>query len=348
MCMSKENGGKRCDYADQVANARRKALYKFRDDYDAPRKAEAAVNAWKENNKDLVVSHLPATQPFNTQPNKKPIPAHLQALLTQKARDSVMGLPEEERISETKRLYEARTIWFDALTRRQDSAVSHYTMNFFQGVNSHLRREGYAAWLKENTHLYNNAENTLARVKEDVRNLDTAIKLAPVPEEPRRLYRFFRVPAGVTPHEYMERYFKTGEAFKEKGYMSTTADPEFIMGHMWKRNKGVKNHGYVVMEIITKQGASLQNKSHSSSGDIQSLEKEILLPRNMKLRIASTRKSQRFEFASDRKDLNSQYSNNYSTSDEVYQRWGRFKKGDRMNFPLIQMIDEDLIAQTSV
>jgi hypothetical protein len=345
--MSKENGGKRCDYADQVANARRKALYKFRDDYDAPRKAKAAVNAWKEANKELVVSHLPSTQPFNAQANKKPIPESLQALLTQKARDSVMGLPEEERLKQTRELYEARKVWFDALTKGQDSAVSHYAMNFFEGVNSHLRKEGYSAWLKANSHLYNKSENTLARVKEDVRNLDTAIKLAPIPEEPRKLYRFFRVPAGVTPHEYMERYFKTGEGFKEKGYMSTTADPEFVMGHMWKQNKGTKNHGYVVMEIITKQGASLQNRATSSSGDVQSLEKEILLPRNMKLRIASTRKSQRFEFASDRKDLDSQYNNSYSTSNEIYQRWGAFKKGDRMNFPLIQMIDEDLIAKTS-
>lgn len=345
MCKSKEDGGKRCDYADQVANARRKASYKFKDDYDALRNVEKAVNEWKEANKDLVVSHLPVTQPFNAPANKKPVPAHLKAMLTQKARDSVTGLPTEERVKLTKDLYDAQYEWSEKLTKDQESAVRQYAMYFFEGVNAHLRREGYPAWLKANPHLYRDTEETLTRVKNDVKYLDEAISLAPTPEEPRKLYRFFRVPAGVTPNEYLERYFKTGEGFKDRGYMSTTADPEFIMGHMWKRNKGTKNHGYIVMEILTKQGASLQNKSTSRSGDIQSLEKEILLPRNMKLRIADTRKSQRFEFASDRRDLNSQYNESYLTSEDSYQRWGRFKQGEKMNFPLIQMIDEDLITE---
>jgi len=345
MCKSKEEGGKRCDYADQVANARRKARYKFREDYDLERNVEKEVRKWKIENKNLVVEHLPEKQPFQAMANKKDIPEPLRALLTAKARDSIAGLSEQERMDHTRGLYDEQKEWSAALTKEEASAVGQYTMYFFEGVNSHLRRQGYSEWLKANTHLYSKKEETLERVKRDISGLDSAIAKAPVPEEPRKLYRFFRVPAGVTPSEYMERYFKEGEAFKDRGYMSTTADPEFIMSHLHDRNKGNQNHEYIVMEIITKQGASVQKRATSRSGDVQSLEKEILLPRNMKMRIAGTRKAQRFEFASDRKDLNAQHGAKQATSDYSYSKWGKFKKGDRMNFPLIQMIDEDLIAE---
>lgn len=217
MCQSKEDGGKRCDYADQVANARRKARYKFRDDYDMDRKAEKEVRTWKETNAALVVAHLPEVQPFQTSANKKPIPASLTALLTQKAREAVTGLPEQDRLEHTRNLYEAQEEWVKGLTNEQESAVRQYTMYFFEGVNAHLRRSGYSDWLKANPVLYSEHAETLARVKRDIASLDIAIAKAPVPEEPRKLYRFFRVPAGVTPNEYMERYLKEGEAFKDKG-----------------------------------------------------------------------------------------------------------------------------------
>jgi len=343
MCKSLAEGGQRCTYADQVANVRRKARYKHRDDYDMEREATKAVRAWQAANPEIVRAHLPETQPFQASPNKKPIPEKLLSLFTAKAREAIKGLPDGERQAATKALYDAKKEWEASLTKDEDNAVHQYAMNFYEVVNSHLRRSGMAQLIKENP-FYKDYLN--GRVQGNIKALDEAIAKAPQPDEPRKLFRFFRVPAGVTPTEYIERYFKTGEGFKDRGYMSTTADPEFIMGHMYDRNKGTQNHGYIVMEIITRQGASLQSRENTRAGDIQSLENEVLLPRNMKLRIANSRPSQRFEFASDRRDLHNQYGNaGYSMSDTTYARWGKFKQGDRMNFPIIQMVDERLIDE---
>lgn len=346
MCQSIADGGKRCVYADEIANVRRKARYKHRGDYDVERKASDAVRQWKEEHKDLVREHLPEKEPFCAPPNKAPIPAELKALFTQKAREAIKGLPEEERIVYTKALFEDQKAWTEKLTQDEDNSIRSYAMNLFELVNAHLRRKGLPELLGQNP--FWKEDGRKERMLQEIAELDSAIAKAKQAEEPRKVYRFFRVPAGVTPNEYIERYFKTGEAFKDRGFMSTTADPEFIMAHMHDRNGGNKNQGYVVMEIFTKQGASLQNRPESRGGNIQSLEKEILLPRNMKFRIAGSRRSQRFEFASDRKDLNSQYSSiSHYGGDESYQRWGKFKQGDHQNFPIIQMVDESLIAEFS-
>lgn len=343
MCKAKADGGQRCEYADAIANVRRKARYKHRNEYNKERLAEKAVQSWKEAHKDLVREHLPERLPFQEKPNQKSVPQELLDLLSKKSRKAITGLDAEERLAHTAKLFEEQEEWANSLTRDQSNSVRRYTMTLFELVNTVLRKKGLPELIRENPFY---REDLAENVPRDIKNLDEALASAKEPEGPRKLYRFFRVPAGVSPNEYIERYFKTGEAFKEKGFMSTTADPEFIMAHMHDRNGGNKNHGYVVMEILSKQGASLQPEEKSRGGDIQSLEKEILLPRNTKFRITGSRRSQRFEFASDRKDLNSQYSRGYSQSDESYQRWGKFKKGDHMNFPIIQMVDERLISET--
>jgi hypothetical protein len=108
---------------------------------------------------------------------------------------------------------------------------------------------------------------------------------------------------------------------------------------MAKLKKENKNKNFVVMEILTKQGASLQPNDYTSSGNIQSLEHEMILPRRMKLRIVKTKKSNPFVFGGDRPDLASKYYGHYSQLSEC-------RKGDKVNLPVIQMIDEKLIAET--
>lgn len=339
MCKSKEEGGGRCEYADTIANVRRKAKYLHREKYYPSQEAEKVVRAWKEENQEFVMAHLPETQPFQVPPNRKPIPEKLKSLLVKKSREEVMGLPKEERISLTTQLFEDNKKWAKTLTEDESDIMRRYAMTYYELVNSVLRRTGLAQLRKENRIF----KGDLSEVKEKTALLDSAIAKAPKPNEPRKLFRYFQVPDGVTSEEYMRRYFKEGESFKDRGYMSTSVDPEFITALVdgEKEKKG----NFIVMEIITKQGASLQNEKVGRSGDIQSLENEILLPRNMKLRIAGVRKSQRFAFADDRQDLYSQFGGpDRYLSDSGYQRWGKYKKDDKINLSIIQLVDEALIS----
>lgn len=340
MCKSKAEGGNRCVYADQISNVRKKARYKYRGQYDVEREVEKAVRKWKEQNRDLVKEHLPETQPFQTESSGKRIPAHLLTQLSQGSRDIITGLPEEARLEETKKLYEQQEEWTKKLTPEEDHVAYNYALNFYELINRYLRRSGLADLFRTNP-FYKEMDWKM-RCKNATKDMDAALKKAPVPDKPRKVYRYFKVPDGVSPVEYMERYFKKGEGFQDAAYMSTTTDPEFLLATLHDKNKGTRNHGYVIMEILIKNGVSLQPRAESRSGNIQSLEKEIILPRNKTFTIVGTRRSQKFGFASDRRDLSNHYYPSYG-GESAYERWGHFKQGETMNFPVIQMVDELLL-----
>lgn len=346
MCTSLREGGKRCEYADIIANERRKLRWKHRNAWNREAEVEKGLRVWKEKNKELVKEHLPEKMSFQVAPNKKSIPEDLKALLSPKGQP-ISGLSTADRLKMTFDLAVARENWEGVLSNNEDNAVGRYTMSGFESLNPFLRKKGYVEWKKQNPSSW--------RVRDEERpyeeflaaeaeSLDAAFAKSKLADKPRKLYRFFRVPAGVNPTDYIEKYFAAGGAYQDKGYMSTTADLEFILAHMHDRNKGKKNHGYVIMEILTKQGQSVQPTETPKSGNVQSLENELLIPRGAKFRIAETRSRQKFAFGGDRPDLEAHYRN----SNFRYDNEGRggFIKGFSMSFPVIQMVDEELIRPT--
>jgi hypothetical protein len=348
MCKSKAEGGGRCEYADMIANVRKKARYKYRGEYDRERKATEAVNAWKGAHPEIVRAHLPAKMPFQFTPKDRPVPKELLSMLTPSSRVPVSGkTTPEERLQAVIEMHEEFTEWESRLHLDELRAVGAYTMSSFDKINTFLRKKGFLHKLKEdfrgNVSEYE-YERVKERTEEQVDALKSAFKKVAPREEPRKLYRFFRVPAGVTPKEYVERYLQTGEGFRDAAFMSTTSDPEFIMAHMHDRNKGVKNKAYVVMEILTKQGQSVQPQPYTRAGHVQSLENEVLLPAGTKLRVAGFNPIQRFEYGSDRKDLHGQYNTGHS-SHFMFEHYGHHSKGDRLTFPMVQLIDEKLITE---
>jgi hypothetical protein len=331
-----------------LANVRKKARYKHRDSYDRERQATKAVNAWKDAHPDIVQAHLPERLPFQFTPKDRPVAKELLDMLTPSSRVPVSGAnSEEERLQAIINMHDEFTAWENKLELEELRAVGAYTLNGFVLINALLRKKGFAHQVKQD---YSGgvSKEEMERIKErtiqQVEALKGAFKKVEPRDEPRKLYRFFRVPAGVTPKEYVDRYLQTGEGFTDAAFMSTTSDPEFIMAHMHDRNKGTKNKGYVVMEILTKQGQSVQPHPYSRSGDVQSLENEVLLPPGTKLRVTGFNKVQRFEYGSDRKDLYGHY-NSALDSHYMFKNHGHHSQGDRLNFPMIQLIDEKLIAE---
>lgn len=348
MCKSKEEGGGRCEYSDMLANVRKKARYKYRGEYDRERRVTKAVNDWKDAHPEIVKAHLPEKMPFHFIPKDRPVPKELLKMLTPSSRVPINGkTTPEERLQSVIDMHEEFTEWESRLEIDELRAISSYTMTSFDKINTFLRKKGFLHKLKEDYH-GSVSEYEYKRVKErteeQVSALKSAFKKVTTKDEPRKLYRFFRVPAGVTPKEYVERYLKTGEGFTDAAFMSTTSDPEFIMAHMHDRNGGTKNKAYVVMEILTKQGQSVQPQPYTSAGHVQSLENEVLLPAGTKLRVTGFNPIQRFEYGSDRKDLYGQYNPAHS-SHFMFKDYGHHSKGDRLNFPMVQVIDEKLITE---
>ena len=154
MCVA---GGKRCEYADSVANVRRKTRSKLKGSYDIEREVVKAVETFKEQNPALVLAHLPEKTSFQYQPPKRPIPEHIKTLL------DPMSIPArgsaEDRNVLFGNLYERGREWREGLTREEDNAVQQYTMSAFESMNTYLRRHGFRDWAKQNAFLWGHDES---------------------------------------------------------------------------------------------------------------------------------------------------------------------------------------------
>ena len=336
MCVA---GGKRCEYADSIANVRRKTRSKLKGSYDIEREVVKAVETFKEQNPALVLAHLPEKMSFQYEPPKRPIPEHIKTLLdplTTPARGSA-----EDRNVLFGNLYERGREWREGLTREEDNAVQQYTMSAFESMNTYLRRHGFRDWAKQNAFLWGHNESAQDYVENVVRPrvaaLDSALKKAPMPDEPEKLYRFFRVPSGVTPAQYIRKYFTPGGGFKDRGYLSTTSDPEYVAAHIMSRSGGTRNKNYVVMEILSSRGASLQARPTGDPGWVQSLEAEIILPRNAGLHVVDSGK-RHFEFSKERPDLARRYNMFGGRSIDL-------KEGTSISLPVIRMVDSALTVK---
>jgi hypothetical protein len=335
MCVA---GGKRCEYADSIANVRRKTRSKLKGSYNIEHEVVKAVQTFKEQNPALVLAHLPEKMAFLYQPPKRPIPEHVKGLLTPYV-TAARGSADDKDIL-LGQLYERGREWRDSLTRDEDNAVSQYTMSAYEAMNTYLRRHGFQDWAKQNRFLWSGEsqqEYMEKVIKPRIAEMDSALKKAPMPDEPEKLYRFFRVPSGVTPTQYIRKYFTPGHGFKDRGFLSTTADPEYVAAHIMSRSGGTRNKHYVVMEILSNRGASLQPKPKGNPGWVQSLEAEIILPRNAGLLIVDSGK-RHFEFGKDRPDLAQRYN-------MFGGRGITPTEGTSIALPVIRMVDTALTVK---
>lgn len=339
MCQSKAQGGKRCEHAESYNNAKKRIVRKLAKEkshlgvygYDIVK----ALNKFLEDNPDVAYARLPKRETFNCKPaSKRPIPKDIAAILNRSRGQAITGHSEFERLAVTQQLNEEYMRYADEIwDPRSEAAVHQYSMAGYLSINSYLRgRRYYKQWAyMDNIETYDKYAEGYVIPK--IADLDRAFEDVPKDAPIRKTYRLFEVPPGIKPEDYIEQYMKTGEGFHEKGFMSTSADPEFTMMSAMQKNGFRKNKKYIIIEVVSNRGISLQSAQRESRGNIQSLEKEILLPRDSKFRIAGVKKSQKFRLADKRPDLMfpSRRSNR------------QFVEGLEYNLPLVQLVDETVI-----
>lgn len=349
MCIT---GGKRCEYPDAISNVRKKARYHHRNSNDRQRNdaVEKAVLAFQNENPDFTKAHLPNSETFQVKAPKWEVPARLIEMLGN-SRHKIKGAEFDDRKAFYAGLTAQNTQWMNSLTANEKAALSKYTTHHYEEVNLYLRGKGYRQWFKDNRKdrfpdyawdpnaVKHTPENVYEnRLKPVIDNMTLAMDKASRNDEPRKLYRYHRIPGGITSKEYADKYFKDGEGFKDKGFMSTTADPEFVAAHILNAEKDKTGDRYVVFEILTKDGGSLQIEEDPYQGRMQGgihpLEAEVVLPRNKGMRIID-HGTRTFEFAKNRIDM----QKHWRPKDD------RFRKGRKVSVELIRMIDEDLIRE---
>lgn len=340
MCIA---GGKRCEYSDAISNVRRKVRNRLKGQTSEQVNLiiEQEIYKFRQDNPELVSKHLPARANFSAEPPAWEVPASLMKLMGGK-KDPITGASEEEKDSFIKDLHTRRKQWEAALTENEVSSLHNYTQSGFESTNPYLRQKGYTAWAKQKPHLIyrkpgDNTETYAEEViKPRIADMDSAFTKVPQMDKPEKLYRYFEIPAGVSPEEYISKYFPVGGGHKDKGFVSTSADPEYVAAEVMSRAEKKTNTRFIILEILSKSGGSLQSKPYRSHGSIQTLEAEVLLPRNTGMRILDSSKRS-FVFGSDREDL------------EGHARRSKkelnLSKGRRISLPVVRMIDENLIRE---
>ena len=341
MCIA---GGKRCEYSDAVSNVKRKVRnrMKGKPGYEVQDALIHEVKKFREENPELVSKHLPARANFQCEPPEWEAPDSLLAIMGGK-KDPITGVSEEEKDSFCKDLHARKKEWQSALTEEEASSLHNYTQSGYESTNPFLRKKRYREWAKQKTHLIYRKEgdnaDTYAEevIKPRIADMDSAFTKAPKPDQPEKLYRYFEIPAGVSTAEYISKYFPAGGGHKDKGFVSTSADPEYVAAEIMSRAEKKTNTRFIVLEILSSSGGSLQSKPYRSHGSIQTLEAEVLLPRNTGMRILDSSKRS-FVFGSDREDLEGHAR--HSAKKEL-----DFSKGKKISLPVIRMIDENLIRE---
>lgn len=319
MCQSKADGGKRCEYSTLINNERRRLAYKHRNKSEYAREGNIrdGLKKWKLEHPELVQAHAPKKYLYSATPGRKDLPEMLTEQLTpQKQPTRTPWSTPEENQNHQSGMYEE----YQKAVEDQDQlerVLSSYTGVSYEGINNALRRIGKGS----------------ERRKNDIQTLDDAFNDPNIhiqSETPRKLYRKVNIPYGWTPEKYAEQYFSEGGAIKDPAFMSTSENIDFIMHSTHDYTQTRKQH-FVVFEILTRQGISLVRNEEERVGNLQSFERERLLPRNTKLRVAAVHPRKRHHM-SDNHALEKQYS-----------RWSK-PAPRKSTYTLIQLVDEKLIS----
>jgi hypothetical protein len=290
-----KTGGPRCEYSYRWSLVKRKIersqKFKEASSYVQEVMLKEARFKFDSSNSALVIAHLPEKAKWQTK--AKPLPRRkceqLSKLFPKPAMPS-----QNEALLLTQNLLEEYRALSGRLTQDENRALIQYSITMHKYING-LLREG------KKPDCFTPEE---LRLSVTAGTLKKTVDEYPLATDVRVLYRHLIVPRGVTPREYAAKYFKVGERICDPGFMSTSEDPSYIRAHAYVRHPS----NYVVYQVLSRKGVPLQ-RSEERVGDLQSWEKERLLPAGLKLRVVGVRQEE-FSVSDDRVDMKKQFSSN--------------------------------------
>lgn len=291
-------GGPRCEYS-QLWLARKRKLARtpaYREGGEYARERLEKAERWKfqRDHASAYQAQLPARAKWQTK--AAPLPRR-QAEAFRKTFPAMPAMGSEEAKAHTQKLAEEHEKLVEDIYSEEASTLGFYAMEGHETINSYLRLG--VKGLPPDDDLPEDLETL---TKEHIEVMDSVFARAEKSVNPRQLFRHMLVEPGITPRAFAEKYFKVGERVTDAAYMSTTEDPAYIRGHVFKRHPSE----YLVMRILSRQGISMQRDEEEIEGDLQSWEKERLLPRGTKLRVVGIRNDE-YSIAEEREGLRKQF-----------------------------------------
>jgi hypothetical protein len=208
-----------------------------------------------------------------------------------------MNAPGDERLEALNKASEE----FEqlSLTEEERNALAKYSFTGYKAVNSYLRdgveglrkqlfHEGSRIRDEEKRAKYVERElpNSLSIAERDIALLDSAFEKVGRSRNPRLLFRSIHVKGVKNTSEldaFVEEKYSVGSVVEEKPYLSTSCDSDLMLHRSTRHPRGE----HLVFEIVSKSnGLLLHDHTVRTGGNVQSIEREVLLPRGLKFRVA--------------------------------------------------------------
>lgn len=188
--------------------------------------------------------------------------------LSKPRKQRLKGITEAENQALTQRMIEEFKSMETQLDLSEQNTLSHYTFAGSSSMNRLLHNEPRD---------YENTPEKIEQNWKDIKALDRIIEKFGNNGETRTLYRYLNFDKKTDIKDFLKKTFVEGEEYSDTGFMSTTEDISLIAGYAKKHSR---NRNFIVLEIETNKGISLQQKEERV-GDLLTFEKERLLPRDM-------------------------------------------------------------------
>lgn len=188
----------------------------------------------------------------------------------------------EESIETLQHYNDSYTKLNETLNEEQRAALQDYTGMSFESINLLLRDE--KEFISDTKPKY--LESRLNRAKKTIKTLDTIFVSAP--EENKTVYRYL-TPDTTKPFTSSELYAKSlglaeGKEITFSSYLSTTIDSDLLSRYA---EEDKEENTTVILAINTNKGIPVGYTATSTEGHTytQSVEREILLPRDMRFKV---------------------------------------------------------------
>lgn len=323
MCSSKEQGGKRCEYANAIRNIRRHVIQSHPAGLTEEQYAHAFNQEIAKTGGDLArhLAQRDRNYAWKPSPSKIIPPEFLNQL---PPLGKIYSRDWDTVLQEMTPLYNSLS---SALSEDQQLALQRYTVVGYQTVNDELRGEREYRYRAKK--FGKKDEFRDQRIAREIELLDSCFRDAEPAKLEVPLYRYYQVPAGVTEKDFVNVLTQDG-GLRDKGYVSTTLRPDHALASIARKRKRDSAVKHVMLEIWTPQGIvpgqppSQTPTRHSASTSVQELESEILLPRDQRLRVVGT----------------GQVKHQFEEEPIETRMMNAHLKGTRISVPLIRLVDE--------
>lgn len=229
---------------------------------------------------------------------------------------------QQETDQKTTELFNEHKTILKHLNKEQKHALSYYSFSGSKEIHSNFRKTPLKNIDKEDKEIIDKISQNLSKTIEEQSPKD----------KERILYHYVKNYSDKPIDKFIKEEFLEKQEFSDKSVLSTSEDPSFISAYISKQ----KNHNqYIVFEIVSKDGISLQSKEQERAGNLQSFEKERLLPTNKKFKIVHIRE-EKIKIDSSRQELYKNFNPTYNINSIP-------RKISPKNTTIISMIDNDLL-----